>query len=89
MPQKQLSHHFLTASATVDGNAVNMLTDDNSANALAPLTVKNTHGFELPQTGETGTSWMPIIGGVILALGAVILIYVVYSRRKDEEEQAS
>ncbi len=87
MPQKQLAHHFLTASATVDGNDVTMLSDDSSVNALAPLSVKNTHGFELPQTGETGARWLPIVGGVIIALGAASLIYVVYTRRKNEEEQ--
>ena len=37
MPQKHLEHHLLTASATVDGNAVTMLTDNGSANAEAPL----------------------------------------------------
>ena len=35
MPQKHLEHHLLTASATVDGNAVTMLTDNGSANAEA------------------------------------------------------
>lgn len=87
MPQKQLAHHFLTASATVDGNDVTMLSDDSSINALAPLSVKNTHGFQLPQTGETGAQWMPIIGGIIIALGAGSLIYVLYTRRKNEEDQ--
>ncbi len=42
MPQKHLEHHLLTASATVDGNAVTMLTDNGSANAEAPLRVVNT-----------------------------------------------
>ena len=28
MPQRHLEHHLLTASATVDGNAVTMLTDN-------------------------------------------------------------
>ena len=36
MPQKHLEHRLLTASATVDGNAVTMLTDNGSANAEAP-----------------------------------------------------
>lgn len=44
MPQKYMEHHLLTASATVDGNDVNMLDDDGSVNAHAPLTVVNTRG---------------------------------------------
>ena len=55
MPQKHLEHHLLTASATVDGNAVTMLTDNGSANAEAPLRVVNTRGFDLPKTGDNGT----------------------------------
>ncbi|MDD7651155.1 MAG: SpaH/EbpB family LPXTG-anchored major pilin, partial [Firmicutes bacterium] len=51
MPQKHLEHHLLTASATVDGNAVTMLTDTGSTNAEAPLRVVNTPGFDLPKTG--------------------------------------
>ncbi|MBR5021392.1 MAG: isopeptide-forming domain-containing fimbrial protein, partial [Oscillospiraceae bacterium] len=57
MPQKHLEHHLLTASATVDGNKVNMLEDDGSINASVPLKVVNTRGFDLPQTGDHGT-WM-------------------------------
>ena len=37
MPQKHLEHHLLTASTTVDNNKVTMLTDNNSNNAVAPL----------------------------------------------------
>ncbi len=55
MPQRHLEHHLLTASATVDGNAVTMLTDNGSANAEAPLRVVNTRGFDLPRTGDNGT----------------------------------
>lgn len=43
-----------SASATVDGNQVNMLTDNGSANALTPLSVVNTSGFDLPATGDRG-----------------------------------
>jgi fimbrial isopeptide formation D2 family protein len=56
MPQKHLEHKLLTASATVDGKKVTMLEDNGSANAEAPLTVVNTSGFDLPQTGDTNMS---------------------------------
>lgn len=57
MPQKHLEHYLLTASAKVDGSDVTMGADGESANAVVPLTVVNTRGFNLPQTGGHGT-WM-------------------------------
>ena len=63
--QKHLEHKLLTASATVDGKKVNMVEDNSSVNAEAPLTVVNTRGFDLPKTGDHGT-WMYSIGGVLL-----------------------
>ena len=63
--QKYLEHKLLTASAAVDGKKVNMVEDNGSVNAEAPLTVVNTRGFDLPKTGDHGT-WMYSIGGVLL-----------------------
>lgn len=65
MPQKHLEHKLMTASATVGGKKVNMVEDNGSVNAEAPLTVVNTRGFDLPKTGDHGT-WMYSIGGVLL-----------------------
>ena len=80
MPQKQLAHYLLTASATVDGNAVNMLEDNGSANAEAPLTVVNTRGFDLPETGDNGTMMFTIFGILTMAGAAVVIILA--SRKK-------
>ena len=80
MPQKQLAHYLLTASATVDGNAVNMLEDDGSANAEAPLTVVNTRGFDLPETGDNGTMMFTVFG--ILAMAGAAAVIVLASRKK-------
>ena len=80
MPQKQLEHHLLTASATVDGNDINMLEDNGSENAHAPLTVVNTRGFDLPSTGDRGV-WMYGLLGVLLMTGSVVSI-IVTSRKK-------
>ena len=80
MPQKQLAHYLLTASATVDGNAVNMLEDNGSANAEAPLTVVNTRGFDLPETGDNGTMMFTVFGILIMAGAAAVIILV--SRKK-------
>ena len=80
MPQKHLEHHLLTASATVDGNKVNMLEDNGSVNALAPLNVVNTRGFDLPETGDNGV-WMYGLLGVLLMVGSLTCI-VLTSRKK-------
>ena len=80
MPQKQLEHHLLTASATVDGNDVNMLEDNGSENAHAPLTVVNTRGFDLPSTGDRGI-WMYGLIGILLMAGSVASI-VLTNRKK-------
>ena len=80
MPQKHLEHHLLTASATVDGNDVNMLEDNGSVNAIVPLKVVNTRGFDLPQTGDNGT-WMFSVIGILLMAGAAAVI-VMTARKK-------
>ena len=80
MPQKQLAHYLLTASATVDGNAVNMLEDNGSVNAHASLTVVNTKGFDLPETGDHGV-WMYGLIGILLMAGSVTCI-VLTNRKK-------
>jgi fimbrial isopeptide formation D2 family protein/LPXTG-motif cell wall-anchored protein len=68
-----VEHHLLTASAEVDGNPVTMLADNGSANAEAPLTVVNTRGFDLPETGDNGTMMFTIVG-ILLMMGAACLI---------------
>ena len=87
MPQKHLEHHLLTASATVDGNAVTMLTDNGSANAEAPLRVVNTRGFELPNTGDNGTKMLTISGTLlILCAGGCVALLIVSKRKKDTRQ---
>ena len=80
MPQVHLEHHLLTASATVDGNAVNMLEDNGSANAEAPLSVVNTRGFDLPETGDHGTMMFTIVG-ILMMAGAAAFIVLASKKR--------
>ena len=80
MPQVHLEHHLLTASATVDGNAINMLEDNGSANAEAPLSVVNTRGFDLPETGDHGTMMFTIVG-ILMMAGAVTFIVLASKKR--------
>ena len=79
MPQKHLEHYLLTASAKVDSSDVTMNADGESVNAVVPLTVVNTRGFTLPQTGGHGT-WMYGAAGTVLMVAAAIIL--VSARRK-------
>lgn len=71
-----------SAAATVDGNQVNMLTDNGSANALAPLSVVNTSGFDLPATGDRGV-WIYGLAGILLMAGSAACI-VITTRKKSK-----
>ena len=84
VPQKHLEHCLLTASAKVDSNTVTMDADGESANAIVPLTVVNTRGFNLPQTGGHGT-WMYGVAGTVRMVAAVIIL--VSARRKKKLEK--
>lgn len=91
IPQTQLAHNYQTASATVDGNNVTMLGDEmdtDSTNAIAPLQVVNTKGFETPMTGENGT-WALAIGGVLVfCLGtSAFIFFLVFKKRKEQEDK--
>ena len=78
--QKHLEHHLLTASATVDGNTVDMNPDGNSEHAFAPFKVVNTRGFDLPRTGSAGNWMYPVVGVLVMLVSAAIIFFVV--RRK-------
>ena len=80
IPQKQLSHNYMTANAKVDGNAISMTADNGSDNAKAPLTIVNARGFDLPQTGDTGT-WLYSVIGIVLMAGAAAAIVIVSKKK--------
>ena len=71
---------MLTASATVNGNAAEMAASNESANAFVTLTVVNTKGFDLPQTGGRGT-WLYTTIGIVVMAGDAAAIFV-FSRRR-------
>lgn len=75
-----ISRKDSTTSATVDGNKVNMLEDKGSANAIAPLSVVNTSGFDLPATGDHGV-WMYGLAGILLMAGSIACIVVSVHRK--------
>lgn len=77
---------LLTASAKVTDKPVTMLEDNTSVNAVAPLTIINNHGFDLPPTGANGTWMLSIIGVVGMAACAGILIVLL--RKKHSKDAA-
>lgn len=72
--------NLLTASATVNGKAVEMLDDNGSVSALVPLTVVNTANFELPKTGGRGNKLLYGMG--ILALLTAVGTGIVFTRKR-------
>ena len=86
IPQEYMEHYFLTAYAQVDFNDVNMEDDGESENALAPLTIVNTKGFDLPQTGDNGV-WMYGVIGVTMMAGALVVILLASKKNKKESVQ--
>lgn len=70
-----------TAAATVDANAVTMKESDGSVNAIVPMTVVNSHSFEIPKTGDSGNFILPVAG---MAAAGILLVTVVKMRMKDE-----
>lgn len=86
IPQKYLEHYFLTATATVDYNDVTMQAQDGSENAVAPLTVVNTKGFDLPKTGDNGVMMFTVTGIVMMA-GALFIIILASKKSKKHEQK--
>ena len=86
IPQEYMEHYYLTAYAVVDGNDVNMENDGESENALAPLTIVNTKGFDLPQTGDNGTMVFTGIGVIAMA-GAMFVLFLVTRKGKKNDKK--
>lgn len=90
IPQAMLEHKLLTASATVDGDPVSMHNDKDidgvstdSANAIAPLTVINTPGYDIPTTGDDSLILLVSMGTLIVVC-AVALLVIVCKRKKEQ-----
>lgn len=63
------------ASASVNGNAVTMFSDENSTNAFVVLSVINNKNFELPPTGDTSL-WIISLAAAALATGGIIILSI-------------
>lgn len=76
-----ISRKDASTSATVDGKQAAMLADNGSANALVPLSVVNTSGFDLPATGDRGV-WMYGLAGILLMTASAACIIIARKRFK-------
>jgi LPXTG-motif cell wall-anchored protein len=61
-----------------------MVADGESTNALTPLTIVNTQGFDLPQTGDHGT-WMYGVIGITLMTVALVVMIVAFKKKEQEQ----
>lgn len=82
---KELAHVMLSASATIDNDAVQMEESEGSDNAMVPVTVINTRGPELPRTGDNGV-WRYSVYGILLMAAAAFMI-VLIARKKNTNKQ--
>lgn len=80
--QTHLEHHTAEAVATVNGATVAMVADNGSPNARVLLSVVNGKGFDLPETGDTGTWIYPVVGILIMAI-SISAVAIVLRRRAD------
>ena len=71
----------VSATATVDGNKVDLGKDGTSENAVVGLSVLNSKNWFMPQTGGYGIRFLPIAGIVIAGAGIVVI-----SRKKKNEK---
>ena len=71
----------MTASATVDGDSIQMEASNESTTAMVPMTVINTRGPELPKTGDNGV-WRYGVFGLLLMAFAAAVIFLAAKNRK-------
>lgn len=72
----------VSATATVDGNKVDLGKYNTSQNAIVGLSVLNSKTWFMPQTGGYGIRLLPVIGIMIAVVGIVI------TRKKKDNKQA-
>lgn len=84
IPQTQLAHNYLLSAGTVNGKETKMLEDGSSSGALAYVQpIENNRGFDLPETGDTGTWVITTVG--ILLMSAAVVVTVIALRKKETE----
>ncbi len=78
--ESTIGQHCRVGSAKVNGAAVTMLEENESANAMAPLVIVNEKGFNMPMTGDRGLFLMPLVG--LAGSGAMLLLCMAKKRNR-------
>lgn len=77
--------HGLTATATLNGDAVTMTEDNGSLHALVPFKVVNHKGFDIPTTGAEGVFALTLLAGALLTASGAVIFFLSKKRKKDKE----
>ena len=72
---------LLTASAKVNSQDVTMTANNSSINAVVPLTVTNTKGFDLPKTGGDNSKLPYIAGSLAVLAGLGVAVAALKKKR--------
>lgn len=78
---------LLTASATVNGNAVTMVENNGSVNAQVPFSVINTKGPDLPVTGDDGVWRYGVYGILLMTAAGAALILALKDKKSNKAKQ--
>ena len=85
IPQQQMSHYGISVTADAGGGQlINMLPDGTSEDAEVEISILNTRGFDLPQTGDNGV-WMYGVAGGTLMLAAVLVVLFAFKKKEDQQ----
>lgn len=79
--QNDSDGYYVKAERNESEGIYYVVEDNGSRNAEAPLTVVNTRGFDLPETGDHGTVVYTVLGIVAMAGAATVLVLT--SRKKN------
>lgn len=74
--------HGLTASATLNGDSVNMNEDNGSLHALVPFTVINHRGFDIPTTGAEGVFIFAFAAVMFLSGSIALAVFLIRKCRR-------
>ena len=82
---RQLRITCISITADVGSGAlIKMLPDGTSEDAEVEISILNTRGFDLPQTGDQGV-WMYGVAGGTLMLAAVLVILFAFKKKEDQQ----
>ena len=89
IPQVQLVHNLLTASATYNGEARSMLKDTDSTgtatdstNAIVPVRLINHPGLDIPETGDEFMITLTIMGTIMVVCAGALIFMLVRGKKR-------